>query len=73
MLPVPFVQALQVLTVLVVAPGINGVISRVETRLQAGVGHACYSPTTTSASCSARRRWHRSARVGCSSRRRWSR
>ncbi|MFN2535896.1 MAG: respiratory chain complex I subunit 1 family protein, partial [Pseudonocardiaceae bacterium] len=33
-LPIPVVQALQVLTVLVAAPGINGVIARVEARLQ---------------------------------------
>ncbi len=44
MLPVSFVQALQVLTVLVAAPGINGVVSRVQARLQGRRGTRLLQP-----------------------------
>jgi formate hydrogenlyase subunit 4 len=44
MLSVPVVQALQVLTVLVAAPGINGVIARVEARLQGRRGPRVLQP-----------------------------
>jgi formate hydrogenlyase subunit 4 len=43
-LPFPLVQTLQVLTVLLVAPGINGVIARVETRLQGRRGTRVLQP-----------------------------
>ncbi|MGH3593660.1 MAG: NADH-quinone oxidoreductase subunit H, partial [Pseudonocardiaceae bacterium] len=43
-LAIPVVQALQVLTVLVAAPGINGVIARVETRLQGRRGSRVLQP-----------------------------
>ncbi len=43
-LDIPVVQALQVLTVLVAAPGINGVIARVETRLQGRRGSRVLQP-----------------------------
>lgn len=43
-LPIPAVQALQVLTVLVAAPGLNGVIARVEARLQGRRGPRVWQP-----------------------------
>lgn len=43
-LAIPVVQALQVLTVLVAAPGINGVIARVEARLQGRRGPRVLQP-----------------------------
>jgi formate hydrogenlyase subunit 4 len=43
-LPVPFIQALQVLTVALAAPGISGVIARVEARLQGRVGPKVLQP-----------------------------
>ncbi len=43
-LPFPVVQALQVLTVLLAAPGINGVIARVEARLQGRRGPRVLQP-----------------------------
>lgn len=43
-LPIPFVQALQVLTVLLGAPGVNGVIARIETRLQGRRGTRVLQP-----------------------------
>ena len=43
-LPFPLVQVLQVLTVLVAAPGINGVIARVEARLQGRRGPRVLQP-----------------------------
>ena len=43
-LAIPVVQALQVLTVLIAAPGINGVIARVETRLQGRRGTRVLQP-----------------------------
>ncbi|MGH3769729.1 MAG: NADH-quinone oxidoreductase subunit H, partial [Pseudonocardiaceae bacterium] len=43
-LPIPVVQTLQVLTVLVGAPGINGVIARVEARLQGRRGPRVLQP-----------------------------
>jgi formate hydrogenlyase subunit 4 len=44
MLPIPVVQALQVLTVLLAAPGVNGVIARVEARLQGRRGPRVLQP-----------------------------
>jgi formate hydrogenlyase subunit 4 len=43
-LPIPVVQALQVLTVLLAAPGINGVIARLEARLQGRRGPRVAQP-----------------------------
>jgi formate hydrogenlyase subunit 4 len=43
-LPIPAVQALQVLTVLAAAPGLNGVIARVEARLQGRRGPRMLQP-----------------------------
>jgi hypothetical protein len=43
-LPIPVVQALQVLTVLIAAPGINGVIAKVEARLQSRRGPRLLQP-----------------------------
>jgi hydrogenase-4 component B len=42
--PIPVVQALQVLTVLIAAPGINGVIAKVEARLQGRRGPRLLQP-----------------------------
>ena len=43
-LPLALVQVLQVLTVLVAAPGMNGVIARVEARLQGRRGPRVLQP-----------------------------
>jgi formate hydrogenlyase subunit 4 len=43
-LPVPFIQVLQVLTVALAAPGISGVIARVEARLQGRTGPKVLQP-----------------------------
>ena len=43
-LPVAAVQALQVLTVAVFAPGLSGVIARVEARLQGRIGPRVLQP-----------------------------
>ncbi|MBV8996134.1 MAG: NADH-quinone oxidoreductase subunit H, partial [Pseudonocardiales bacterium] len=43
-LPIPVVQALQVLTVLIAGPGINGVIAKVEARLQGRRGPRVLQP-----------------------------
>ena len=60
-LPIPVVQLLQVLTIAAAAPGVSGVISRVEARVEGRTGTQTCSPTTTSPSCSARRRSRRKA------------
>ena len=44
MLPIPFVQALQVLTVAGAAPLVSGVISRIEARLQGRRGPRVLQP-----------------------------
>ena len=43
-LPIPVIQALQVLTVATVAPGVSGVIARVEARLQGRRGPRILQP-----------------------------
>ena len=55
-LPIPVIQLLQVLTVAIGAPGVTGVIAKVEARLQGRRGPRVRSRTTTWPSCSARRR-----------------
>ena len=43
-LPIPVIQALQVVTIAVAAPGISGVIARVESRLQGRRGPRIFQP-----------------------------
>jgi hypothetical protein len=57
-LAIPVAQALQVLTVLIAAPGINGVIARVEARLQGRHGPRVLQPYFDIAKF-AKRRWRR--------------
>jgi formate hydrogenlyase subunit 4 len=61
------VQALQVLTVLIAAPGINGVISRVEARLQGRRGPRVLQPYFDIAKLFRGRPWRRWVPAGSSS------
>ena len=54
--PIPVIQLLQVLTVALAAPGLMGVVAKVEARLQGRRGRACCSRITTWPSWRARKR-----------------